>query len=170
MRLLLIPLFSLIFLLADNSSASAAVCDGTPSRCDSRTDKTSCNGQSGDSIEDNACDWDSTKTTPCTGDSGSDNCSSYGRSACLTIPGCIWLVSADRDDNALSEVVCNALGIVTGTGGKAFAAFAVISMGIGFFTGKVSWGLMIGICAGIGAMFGAPTIVAAIAGDDAVEC
>jgi type IV secretory pathway VirB2 component (pilin) len=84
--------------------------------------------------------------------------------------GCNWSVSSSADDNKLTDTLCNALQIVTGSGGKAFAAFAIISVGIGFFTGKVSWGLMIGVSAGIAAMFGAPTIVAAISGEDAVDC
>jgi type IV secretory pathway VirB2 component (pilin) len=83
---------------------------------------------------------------------------------------CSWLVAGDANDNAFVTTMCNALKIVTGNGGKAFAAFAIISVGIGFFTGKISWGLMIGVTAGIAAMFGAPTIVAAIAGGDAVDC
>ena len=74
------------------------------------------------------------------------------------------------DRNKFSEVMCRVLDIATGTGGKAFAAFAIISVGIGFFTGKVSWGLMIGVAAGIAAIFGAPSIVAAISGDDADNC
>ena len=48
--------------------------------------------------------------------------------------------------------------------------FAILSVGIGFFTGKVSWGLMIGVAAGIAGMFGAPTIVAAITGTDKFTC
>lgn len=74
------------------------------------------------------------------------------------------------DQNALSRAMCNALGLVTGTAGRAFAAFAIISVGIGFFTGKVSWGLMIGVALGIAAVFGAPTIVAALTGGDALDC
>lgn len=70
------------------------------------------------------------------------------------------------NDNAFVTTMCNVLKMVTGNGGKAFAAFAIISLGIGFFTGKVSWGLMLGVAAGIAAMFGAPTIVAAISGTD----
>jgi type IV secretory pathway VirB2 component (pilin) len=68
--------------------------------------------------------------------------------------------------NSFSRSVCNALRIVTGTAGKTFAAFAIIAVGIGFFSGKVSWGLMIGVAAGIAAMFGAPSIVAAISGQN----
>ncbi len=77
---------------------------------------------------------------------------------------------ATADDNALSQVMCRALNIITGSAGKAFAAFAIISVGIGFFTGKVSWGLMIGVAAGIAAMFGAPSIVSAISGDTVKSC
>ncbi len=74
------------------------------------------------------------------------------------------------EDNTLSRTMCRALNIITGSAGKAFAAFAIISVGIGFFTGKVSWGLMIGVAAGIAAMFGAPSIVAAISGGTATDC
>jgi type IV secretory pathway VirB2 component (pilin) len=66
--------------------------------------------------------------------------------------------------NIFTRVMCNAYRIVTGSAGATFAAFAVIATGIGFFTGKVSWGLMIGVAAGIASMFGAPSIVAAISG------
>ena len=74
------------------------------------------------------------------------------------------------NSNVLVDVMCNVLRIVTGNGGKAFAAFAILSVGIGFFTGKVSWGLMIGVAAGIAAMFGASSIVAAITGQSAMDC
>ena len=72
--------------------------------------------------------------------------------------------------NTLTEVMCNVYRIATGNAGKAFAAFAIISVGIGFFTGKVSWGLMLGVTAGIAAMFGAPSIVSAISGKTAASC
>lgn len=74
------------------------------------------------------------------------------------------------ETNILTKTMCRALEIVQGTAGKAFAAFAIISVGIGFFTGKVSWGLMIGVAAGIAAMFGAPSIVAAISGEEVKDC
>jgi type IV secretory pathway VirB2 component (pilin) len=78
--------------------------------------------------------------------------------------------AADVNNNMLVTTMCNVIKLVTGKAGKAFAAFAVISVGIGFFTGKVSWGLMIGVAAGIAAMFGAPTIVAAISSGTADDC
>ena len=74
-------------------------------------------------------------------------------------------VSANISSNSLTRVMCNALKIVTGSAGKTFATFAVIATGIGFFTGKVSWGLMIGVAAGIATMFGGASIVAEISGE-----
>ncbi len=79
-------------------------------------------------------------------------------------------VTTTANSNAFVSVMCNAMRLITGNAGKAFAAFAIISMGIGFFTGKISWGLMIGLAMGIAAMFGAPTIVAAISGEGAFDC
>lgn len=79
-------------------------------------------------------------------------------------------VEGNSNDNALVDSMCNAMKLVTGNAGKAFAGFAIISLGIGFFTGKISWGLMIGVAMGIAGMFGAPTIVAALSGKGAYDC
>ena len=79
-------------------------------------------------------------------------------------------VTSDVNNNILVQVMCNVQRVVTGNAGKAFAAFAIISIGVGFFTGKVSWGLMIGVAAGIAAMFGAATIVSAITGKTTYDC
>ncbi|MBU6141250.1 MAG: TrbC/VirB2 family protein [Proteobacteria bacterium] len=78
--------------------------------------------------------------------------------------------SSQLNTNVLVSVMCNVLRIITGNAGKAFAAFAILSVGIGFFTGKVSWGLMIGVAAGIAMIFGAPTVVAALTGTDTFVC
>ena len=91
------------------------------------------------------------------------SCESYRSDAGLTL-GNLDAVS-NLSSNTLSKAMCNALRIVNGGAGKTFAAFAVIATGIGFFTGKVSWGLMIGVAAGIATMFGASSIVAAISGE-----
>lgn len=71
---------------------------------------------------------------------------------------------------AFASEICNMLNIVTGSTGKIIAAVGVIAAGVGFFSGKVSWGLLIGVCAGVGLMFGAPTIVSAISGKSSYEC
>lgn len=79
-------------------------------------------------------------------------------------------ITANPNNNTLVKTMCNAMQLVTGNAGKAFAGFAIISLGIGFFTGKISWGLMIGVAMGIAAMFGAPTVVAALSGGSAADC
>lgn len=90
------------------------------------------------------------------------------RAACISngnaFANCQWTVE-DVDNNKLVDAVCRVYQIATGTAGKAFAAVGVISVGIGFFTGKVSWGLMISVAAGIAVFFGAPSIIAVISGD-----
>lgn len=78
--------------------------------------------------------------------------------------------TTDFDTNALVTVMCNALGIITGGTGKTLAAFAVVSLGIGFFLGKVAWGLMLAVALGIAALFGAPTIVNALSGGTGDVC
>ena len=84
--------------------------------------------------------------------------------ACLTYRNGPEFAVASTSVNTFSKTICNAFRIATGSAGKTFAAFAIIATGIGFFSGKVSWGLMIGVAAGIATMFGAPSIVAAISG------
>jgi len=79
-------------------------------------------------------------------------------------------ITTSANNNALVDTMCSVMKLVTGSAGKAFAAFAIISVGIGFFTGKVSWGLMIAVALGIAAMFGAPSIVSAISGKGAFSC
>ncbi len=69
----------------------------------------------------------------------------------------------------LSEM-CNVLNVVTGSTGKIIASVGIAAVGVGFFTGKVSWGLLIGASSGVGLMFGAPTMVAALSGTSYYEC
>ena len=92
--------------------------------------------------------------------------STIGMDLALAQSAVVADTSYNISSNSLTRVMCNALRLVTGSAGKTFASFAIIATGIGFFTGKVSWGLMIGVTAGIATMFGAPSIVAAISGQD----
>ena len=78
--------------------------------------------------------------------------------------------SASVNNNILVSTLCNMMKIITGNAGKAIAAFAIVAVGVGFFTGKVSWGLLVGVTAGVAAMFGAPTIVSAISGRSSFDC
>jgi len=162
--------FLLLFLVATSSDSFAITgCSGTVDACTATSrqgNQESCTGSSSVTTA-MGCTYDS--TTGCSG-TASACTTATAAGQCNNVPGCLWTSSASANDNAFVDTLCNALKIVTGSGGKAFAAFAIISCGIGFFTGKISWGLMIGITCGIAAMFGAPTIVAAISGGSAVDC
>ena len=66
----------------------------------------------------------------------------------------------------LEQILCNALSIVQGGVGRSIAEFAIIFIGISLFLGKVSWGVAIATVLGIGAIFGASTIVAGLGGGE----
>ena len=74
------------------------------------------------------------------------------------------------DDNPMARVLCNVYKIVTGNAGKTFCAFAIVAAGVGFFTGKLNWGLLIALVLGISAIFGAPKIISAITGTSGLAC
>lgn len=81
-----------------------------------------------------------------------------------------FLFANEANAAAFLAEFCNLTNIVTGNAGKAIAAFGVVSVGVGFFTGRVSWGLLVGVTTGVGLMFGAPTIVSAISGNETYFC
>ena len=78
--------------------------------------------------------------------------------------------TASGSGGDMQQVLCNVLAFVTGGIGKTIASFIIIGVGLGFFTGKVSWGVLIGVTLGISAMFGAPAIITAITGGSADWC
>lgn len=78
--------------------------------------------------------------------------------------------ASSAGSTSFDSTSCNVMNVITGTAGRVFASLVVISVGIGFVNGKVSWGLMIGVIIGIAVMFGAPSIVATLSGGDATEC
>ena len=104
------------------------------------------------------------ESTPTAAQIKISGCKEACLNACLTYRNGPEFAVASTSVNTFSKTICNAFRIATGSAGKTFAAFAIIATGIGFFSGKVSWGLMIGVAAGIATMFGAPSIVAAISG------
>ncbi len=74
------------------------------------------------------------------------------------------------DQSPITRGLCNVFEMANGNIGKAIAIFAIVAVGFGFFTGKFSIALVIGITLGIGILFGAPKIIAALTGDGAVDC
>lgn len=87
----------------------------------------------------------------------------------LFLTALIFPFEASASDVFVSEI-CNVFNIVSGPAGKAFAAFAILSVGIGFFSGKVSWGLLVGVAAATSTIFGAPSIVSAVTGKPSFQC
>lgn len=66
---------------------------------------------------------------------------------------------AAENNDAITQVLCNVIGQLSGGIGKAVATIAVIVLGIGLFIGKLSWPLAIATAIGIGMIFGATSIV-----------
>ena len=99
---------------------------------------------------------------------------------CATLPmeaafadglGAVADATADNSKGGDMQIVlCNAMKFVTGGIGKTIASFIIIGVGITFFTGKASWGLMIGVALGVSAMFGAPAIINAVTGGNDYFC
>lgn len=73
-------------------------------------------------------------------------------------------------EKGMLDVICNVMGFVTGSVGKAFAAFAVIFMGVTFLTGKCSWTVLLMFSFGIAAIFGAPSVVNMFTGGSGGIC
>jgi type IV secretion system protein VirB2 len=77
--------------------------------------------------------------------------------------------SGSAPPNAIEQVFCNLVSILTGTTGKAIATVAIIAVGIGALLGKISWGMALIVALGVALIFGAATIVAALGGS-ATSC
>jgi type IV secretion system protein VirB2 len=68
------------------------------------------------------------------------------------------------DSNAIEQVFCNVVLILTGTTGKAIATVAVIAVGVGALLGKISWGMALIVALGVALIFGAASIVSSLGG------
>ncbi len=68
-----------------------------------------------------------------------------------------------------AEILCRANKFIAGNTGKGIAVLVVLSLAIGLFLGKVSWGMAIAVAVGMGILFGAPGLVGAISGDDSFK-
>jgi len=68
----------------------------------------------------------------------------------------------------VTTTLCNTVNTLTGGIGKAISIIIVISLALGLFLGKVSWGMAIGVAAAMGALFGSRDLVALIAGGNKI--
>ncbi|MBY0580417.1 MAG: TrbC/VirB2 family protein [Rickettsiales bacterium] len=59
----------------------------------------------------------------------------------------------------IAQVLCNVIKVAQGATGKTIATLVIISMAIGLFLGKITWGVAIAVAVGMGVLFGANTVV-----------
>ena len=67
------------------------------------------------------------------------------------------------DPTGIVTIFCNVIDQITGGVGKVISILILISMAIGLFLGKITWGLAIAVMVGMGLLFGASGIVDSIA-------
>jgi len=84
----------------------------------------------------------------------------------VLMPNMSWA----SDGGTLSGTICNIVKTLQGPVARGVAAFGIIFLGFSLFLGKISWGTALALGIGIGAIFGADQIVAAMAGDDGRTC
>ena len=70
----------------------------------------------------------------------------------------------------VTQVICNVINLIQGPTGKTIAILVVISLAIGLFLGKITWGVAIAVAVGMGVLFGANTVVGYVAGDGGNPC
>ena len=76
------------------------------------------------------------------------------------ISSVIYTGNAFADDNTgITVIFCNVINEITGGVGKVISVLILISMSMGLFLGKITWGLAICVMVGMGLMFGAKGIV-----------
>jgi type IV secretion system protein VirB2 len=63
------------------------------------------------------------------------------------------------DPTGIVTVFCNVINQITGGIGKVISVLILISMAIGLFLGKITWGLAISVMVGMGILFGAAGLV-----------
>jgi type IV secretory pathway VirB2 component (pilin) len=72
--------------------------------------------------------------------------------------------------DAISSVLCRVSKLLTGGIGQAVATIGIVVLGMGLFTGKLSWTTAIATALGIGIIFGAGTLVNSISPSGSTTC
>ena len=65
-------------------------------------------------------------------------------------------------NDGIVGTICSALDELQGPVARGLAAIGIVFLGFSLFLGKISWGLALALAIGIGAVFGAPQIVAVL--------
>jgi type IV secretion system protein VirB2 len=74
------------------------------------------------------------------------------------------VAAADNDPTGIVTIFCNVINQITGGIGKVVSVLILISLAIGLFIGKLTWGVAISVMLGMGILFGAASVVDTIAG------
>jgi type IV secretory pathway VirB2 component (pilin) len=72
--------------------------------------------------------------------------------------------------NKIAQTICKVANIFNGNAGKNVASLAIIIVGIGALMGKISAGLCLTVCVGIGLIFGSAPVVYALTGKSGCGC
>jgi type IV secretion system protein VirB2 len=68
-------------------------------------------------------------------------------------------VFAVEDETGIVQIFCNVINEITGGIGKVISILILISMAIGLFLGKITWGLAIATMVAMGLLFGASGLI-----------
>ncbi len=85
---------------------------------------------------------------------------------CLIVTVLVTCVLFGEPANAQSigDILCSVWWLIHDDIGRGLATLAIVALGIGATLGKVSWGMAIMVCVGIGVLFGANDLTWAITG------
>lgn len=81
-------------------------------------------------------------------------------SVCAIMLGFIQEAAAT---DAISALLCRVTNLLTGSVGQGVATVGIVVIGMGLFTGKISWTTAIATALGIGIIFGATNLVGILA-------
>ena len=73
--------------------------------------------------------------------------------------------SADND--VVGQTLCCLVAILSDGVARGIATIVIFSVGVGFFLGKLNWGIAAATVAGVGIIFSAPKLVLFLSGDAA---
>lgn len=92
--------------------------------------------------------------------------------ACLIIllPEYSLAQGADDGTQEIMKAICTVIKALSGPIARGVAAFGIIFLGFSLFLGKISWGTGIALAIGLGAVFGAESIVNAMGEDGDLSC
>ncbi|WPX97296.1 TrbC/VirB2 family protein [Candidatus Bandiella euplotis] len=73
------------------------------------------------------------------------------------------IVTNSDGGSDIANILCHVIKVAQGSVGKTIATLVIISVAIGLFLGKITWGVAIAVAVGMGVLFGANTVVSFVA-------